>query len=209
MAVITDRFVYLHVPKTGGTFFINMMEQVGTLLKMKYVRVAGGHELQPLPQELLAGRAVLVGVRHPVSWLRSLWMHVKRAGGGHLDFDGMPLASTLIETARQTPTFAFYVAAIANQGPVVSRVFGAYAKAYGAQATDVIMVHRETIVCSFLRYANEYGILGELDERDRERVTDTVACLHHGQASNVPKVDHRLCAKIRESDPEAFLPYWY
>jgi hypothetical protein len=208
MAVITDRFVYLHIPKTGGSFFTQMIEEIGTLLKLKYVRVAGGHTLQPLAEELLGERVVMIGIRHPVSWLRSLWMHVHRAGGGHLDFDGMPMSSTFIESARSAPTFPFYVDAISKQGPLISRVFASYGDAYGSKI-DVLMIHRETIASSFMRYAQQYGILEKLDARDRERVADTVACMTYGQASNVPKVDHRLCAKIRESDPNAFLPYWY
>lgn len=210
MAIITDRFVYLHVPKTGGTHFGNLIDLIASLINLKYVKVAGGHSVEPVPVVELEGRSVLMGVRHPVSWLRSFWMHVQRSVALQPPvFAGMPHASELEELARSSPTFDHYIDKVVQVGcPVVSRVFDAYGTPYEAVG-PVTLLHRETLVTSLLVHLEEEGTWEEIGERNQERVSDLVACANWGTAERVPRVDLRICDKMREADPEAFDRFYY
>lgn len=91
MALVTDKLIFVHVPKTGGS----TVRAVLTALCPE-ARESGhveGAEHQPekhwgLPQvaaahpELLHGRLPFAFVRHPVSWLKSRWAWAMHTGFG-------------------------------------------------------------------------------------------------------------------------------
>ena len=74
MALVLPRSLFVHVPKTGGTWVRAAIAAAGI----------DAHESGPpethdhfgvfdLPADLLAGRFTFGFVRHPVDWLKSRW----------------------------------------------------------------------------------------------------------------------------------------
>lgn len=208
MAVVTDRFVYLHVPKTGGTFFGGMIDSVGQLLGLKYVKITAGHELLPVPRPMIGERSVLYGVRHPAAWLRSIWLHVRRSGGKP-DFGQMPYAAQIVEWARRATDIERFFSIVAGQDRVVSAVYSAYAGAYDGMGVELVAIPTEHIVDAFLCWADSWKLLYDVPTENASRITDTICCLNHRTSSAVPRIDWRSCAKLREADPAAFGPFGY
>jgi len=71
--VANDRIVFIHIPKTGGTWASEAMEEAGIVLE----KVGTGPH--PARRELDIGdRFAFAFVREPVSWYRSVWMFHRR-----------------------------------------------------------------------------------------------------------------------------------
>jgi hypothetical protein len=75
MAVYTPRLVYVHMPKTAGTFVQS------TLISRARGERRGGHTLaRDIPTGRLLRRKVFGTVREPCAWYESLWLHSVRDG---------------------------------------------------------------------------------------------------------------------------------
>jgi hypothetical protein len=74
MTSLGEKIVFLHVPKTGGTWAARAMEAAGVDL-----RDVGMHaDLQDLSR--FEGRYRIAFVREPLSWYRSWWVHRQTFG---------------------------------------------------------------------------------------------------------------------------------
>ena len=72
MLVVDNRLVFAHVPKTGGTFVGRVLRASGAPVR----GATGGHATPPLKDHW----SYFTFVRHPASFLTSLWYHRKRWG---------------------------------------------------------------------------------------------------------------------------------
>lgn len=80
MPIVTDKYVYCHMPKTGGTWMTNYLQQ-----EHEGVRALSGHsaasELDPAVYE---GKTLFGTVRDPWSWYLSWYNHATRNKGARL-----------------------------------------------------------------------------------------------------------------------------
>jgi hypothetical protein len=67
-----DRFLFLHVPKTGGTWAIGAMEAAGVEL-----RTEGPAKHAGLKRQSPGGRFTFAFVRDPLMWYGSWWQHCR------------------------------------------------------------------------------------------------------------------------------------
>lgn len=223
MPILTESFVYLHVPKVGGSFTEEVFERLSYHGVFRDFRQNKGsqHSLCPWPADVVGDRTVLVGTRHPLSWLRSYWMHMKRSP--HADFSPMPFARELRAAAfESTRGFAQFVDRVACDDIKISRIFGAYQTAYHGNRR--LLVARESIVSHLCLAFGELGILPHCDgprvlpskdERTRElqqSIVDIMMMVEpsRGQmATNAPTVHGtKLAKRLRAFDPEAFRPFY-
>ena len=81
MAIYTDKFLFLHVPKTGGIW----VKQVLTHIGINYQELGHQHEHYPSlskhkPPEFFQDRYVFTFVRHPITWYQSRWAFRMKMG---------------------------------------------------------------------------------------------------------------------------------
>lgn len=76
MAVITDKFVYVHFPKTGGQFVRHAIEQLG----IPHYEYGEYHAAPPAIGKEYLGLPFVTTIRHPVTWYQSRWYHRVRLG---------------------------------------------------------------------------------------------------------------------------------
>lgn len=74
MALITDKCLFLHIPKTGGYF----VRQAFKSCKISCQEIGGEHDhfphlLKLKPKEFWQSKFVFAFVRHPLSWYQSRW----------------------------------------------------------------------------------------------------------------------------------------
>jgi hypothetical protein len=75
MPIVTDDFVYVHMPKTGGMWVSKVLQELRGGEKVKgLLRHAGVDEIEP---DIRQHRLVIGTARDPWSWYRSLWMHMQ------------------------------------------------------------------------------------------------------------------------------------
>jgi hypothetical protein len=75
MALITDKFIFVHIPKTGGTWIRRSLEALG-IFGRENAEPYAYHEhdgIFRVPYELRYSRPAFAIVRHPVTRLASLW----------------------------------------------------------------------------------------------------------------------------------------
>jgi len=91
MALLTDKFLFLHIPKTGGTYIRRVLD----LLSIKGIEKAQHHDSFPellniLSLEDLLEITVICFIRHPLTWYQSRWAYrlssVHGWRGNDLDF---------------------------------------------------------------------------------------------------------------------------
>ena len=74
MALVTDKIVFLHVPKTAGIWIRHVFKH----LKISHSEVGDQHThfpelLQYKPEEYFRSRYVFTFIRHPLTWYQSRW----------------------------------------------------------------------------------------------------------------------------------------
>lgn len=74
MPLVTDKCVFLHIPKTGGVWVKHIMLALG----LKPIDMGHQHEHFPAifrfePKEFFKDRFVFTMVRHPITWYKSRW----------------------------------------------------------------------------------------------------------------------------------------
>lgn len=111
MAVQIDRAIFLHIPKTGGTFVTNYFKEtnmdhgVEDLAESAHINGLKLKELRPNTEDL-----AFCFVRHPLTWYRSYWqmkqVEVPARGGGWIDsLVDLPFHDYLTEILKQTPGY--------------------------------------------------------------------------------------------------------
>jgi hypothetical protein len=89
--LINNKLVYIHTPKTGGTWIRRLVDR----LRLPAVEIGHTHAhfpelLQYHPLEFYTERLMLTTVRHPLTWYQSRWTH-RMQNGWHpthpLDFN--------------------------------------------------------------------------------------------------------------------------
>jgi len=76
MALVTDKFIYAHLPKTGGQFVRHVIDECG----IEYREEESYHAA---PSALVRNGfdlPILITIRHPVTWYQSRWHHRLRHG---------------------------------------------------------------------------------------------------------------------------------
>jgi len=201
MALVTDKFVFVHIPKTGGTWFVSTINAISTQIDLKYVRASGSHTPHPVPEEELDGRPVGMCLRHPAAWLRSIWMHVKRSGG-QADFGDMPLGKSLVQHARDSDNLRKFFIRVGQEGKVVSEIFYYYVSCYDR----VYILRTEALRNHTLSFLDVCGLLPEENEK-AEIVSDLVLCQPQqiGRFNGgIPRITVPMIERLHEADPEAF-----
>lgn len=199
MAIITDRFLAPHIPKTGGTWLAGVIQELHAQLRLKYVKIGHGHSYHPDTDE---DREVFIVVRHPVAWLRSIWMHVKR-NGGQADFRPMPMANRFVELARNADNLRLFVNQVANEGTMVSDAWGAYMRAYPQH----FILPLEDINPQLTEFFRFFEI-----SKSSHSVMQVLSCQAHqiGRSSGaVPRIIASMNEKMRVADPLAYEIWWH
>lgn len=85
MAVLMPHSIFIHIPKTGGTWVRAVLPAAG--IKCREVGPPGGTNIQVihcsvrgLPQHLRKKRLIFSCIRHPVAWLKSRWSYAIERG---------------------------------------------------------------------------------------------------------------------------------
>lgn len=74
MALLTDKFLFLHIPKTGGSY----VRKVTALLYINGIEKDLHHNCFPellnhITSDELSGKTVILFIRHPLTWYQSRW----------------------------------------------------------------------------------------------------------------------------------------
>lgn len=81
MALVTEKALFVHVPKTGGTWVRRAIAAAGIRAEESGpFDVHDHYGLLDLPSYLVADRFTFGYVRHPVSWVQSRWAWAVRSG---------------------------------------------------------------------------------------------------------------------------------
>lgn len=85
-ALIMDRCIFLHAPKTGGTWAASALTSQGIVRGVLRGPHDDDHPTLEEVRVVLPDLPAIAGVRHPVGWLRSFWRFFYardwRPGGG-------------------------------------------------------------------------------------------------------------------------------
>lgn len=81
MALLTDKMLFLHIPKTGGTYVRAVLEKLGIRGK----EIIHTHSRFPflnehIDDDTLKDKLVWCFVRHPLTWYQSRWAHRCKTG---------------------------------------------------------------------------------------------------------------------------------
>jgi hypothetical protein len=91
MALLTDKFLFMHIPKTGGSYIRKIID----LLCIKGVEKDLHHNCFPellnhISLDILKDKTVICFIRHPLTWYQSRWAfrlsHHNGWQGNNLDF---------------------------------------------------------------------------------------------------------------------------
>lgn len=74
MALVTDKLVFVHIPKCAGMFFRHVFK----VCKIKHYEVADQHShfpelLRHKPESFFTDKKIVSFVRHPLMWYQSRW----------------------------------------------------------------------------------------------------------------------------------------
>jgi hypothetical protein len=90
MAIVSDKFVFLHIPKTGGVWVTSALKRI---TKTSMVGQQHNHFpqlLQLYDEEWYRKRSIFTMIRHPITWYQSRWAFRVKHGwrlGHPLDFN--------------------------------------------------------------------------------------------------------------------------
>jgi len=73
MAIISDKFVFLHIPKTGGVWATHALKQVADIQMLGDQHNQFPALLELRPQSWFDDRFIFTMIRHPISWYQSRW----------------------------------------------------------------------------------------------------------------------------------------
>lgn len=76
MGIVTDKFVFAHLPKTGGQFVRNVVER----LDIPYRENSQYHSAPCVIYRAGLILPAMITIRHPITWYQSRWYHRMRHG---------------------------------------------------------------------------------------------------------------------------------
>lgn len=76
MSLVTDKFVFAHLPKTGGQHIRKVISELGIPAR----EVCKHHAAPAAIPKAGINLPILVSIRHPVAWYQSRWYHRVRIG---------------------------------------------------------------------------------------------------------------------------------
>ena len=190
--LLKDGSVFLHVPKTGGTWVTRVLTELGLVeagfgakhasyegvmnVTRSYPRSTAKHLLTTGPR--FAGRVrasfKFCFVRHPVDWYASYWRHNNLKGWPEWakakTTGRRPWHPTLEIAHLRAPTFDEYVLLIADQHPgFLERMYGFY-----LGPTVGFVGHQERLADDLIDVLGRAGIAADEDHiRHREPANDT------------------------------------
>jgi hypothetical protein len=165
----TPRLLFLHVPKTGGTWFTRAAQDAGVAIARPQATPgapAASRDHADLTQMSVEaeGRLICVFVRHPLDWWRSYWGYRMRDGW----------TDDAIDSATASDDFDEFVRAVVARFPgYASATFGHYLAAPRRKADFVGRF--ENLVddaCAMLRIAGEPFDEARLRAHPPENVND-------------------------------------
>lgn len=71
MALVTDKFVFAHLPKTGGKFVRHVVEW----MDIPHQEIGNFHAAPIAVTREGCDLPTIISIRHPVTWYQSRWMH--------------------------------------------------------------------------------------------------------------------------------------
>lgn len=194
---VTSNMVFLHVPKTGGTWVTQAVQAAGVAAlppSSAGARGAGGDPHTSL-SELSAGERLSVAfVRHPLDWWRSYWGHRMRAGW---------LVDSSLDRATASEDFNEFIGRVVEHCP--GTVDGLVRRFIGSPTAEVAFVgrfeHLLEDTCMALTLSGERFSLPALRAHPRENTNDYTRFT----ALYRPEVAERLAAAEHETI-ERFYP---
>jgi len=165
---VTSNMVFLHVPKTGGTWVTQAVQAAGVAALPPSLAGAPGTGGDPHTSlsELAAGdRFSVAFVRHPLDWWRSYWGHRMRAGW---------LAESSLDRATASTDFNEFITRVVEHCP--GTVDGLVRRFIGSPTAEVSFIgrfeHLLEDTCLALNLSGERFSLPALREHPPENTND-------------------------------------
>ena len=189
MAIYMPNSVYIHVPKTGGTWLTEAITASGIPFK----KSAYLHHVPSFKE--IHNRWVFVAVRHPVSWLTSLYHHRKR---NNWNWDH-PNAREIDIVCRAYKLEDFIIKVIDHPG-IVGRYFDLFIRQYEGYQ-KLVIGKQENLANDFIAFLKKGG---EMFNADAIR---NFAPLHTSEISE--QFPQRLLEPLFQSEKAFFLKCGY
>lgn len=106
MSALHEKFGFIHVPKTGGTWAVQAMDQAG----IKVIVMGEGAD-RHVPYDKVPGPFRFGFARDPATWYRSYWVHKKRRE----DYPAVP--DRFDQAVRASTDFPSFVEAVTSYVP--------------------------------------------------------------------------------------------
>jgi hypothetical protein len=202
MMVIDDKAVFIHYPKTGGTFVRTILNQHTNINNIGYGSADSFDHtpISELPDEYKHCKLIIT-VREPLSWYESAWKFLKdwiRGSGKFHPESPNPLAPL---QPLWTGDFVGFVSTVLRRLPgYYSKSFEAFVEGH-QQFSDVRFINTEMLTYGLMSEMNYLGI-----EFDPLEILQSV---HHGQR-NYKTVwkDPSLKSAVLDAEMEIIKKYY-
>lgn len=133
MPILTDKLAFVAMPKTGSTFVFNVLMANGLSPRIPLKNGSPTRHLSLLDEwcaDQCRDRFIFTMVRHPVDWITSVWMHLKKHDQTGKLIQGDFFQGPVGRFSRYyKPTFPATIAAMVDADPhFVNKVYHAYAE---------------------------------------------------------------------------------
>lgn len=125
--LILSDCVFLHVPKTGGTWALSALRRQGIVLATLQDPNGSDHPDLATVRSVIPDKPAIAAVREPVSWLRSFWRFFYRRNWRPSSQGNVPGMEPLL--AMAAPTFAEFAQRYLSRRPgYISELMRSYAE---------------------------------------------------------------------------------
>ena len=197
----TPRLLFLHVPKTGGTWFTGAAEHAGVATVRPEATpgapVAVRDHANLIQMSARSqGRLTCAFVRHPLDWWRSYWGYRMRDGWTDDPLDSATASDDFDEFAR----------AVVERFPGYASALFTHYLAAPRRRTDFVGRFENLVddACSMLRAAGERFDERRLREHPPENVNDyelAPALYRRGTAHQLARAEHAAIEAFYASEP--------
>jgi hypothetical protein len=188
-ALVEDKAIFLHVPKTGGTWVSHAMRAAGLRLEpLSYATIRpGSPQAHPTFDDVFyyRPRFTFAFVRHPLDWWRSYWRYRMETG-----WRDRPL----IDQLARSDDFDQFVANVIEHLPGLAGVH--FSRFVGRPGNEIDFVgHQESLADDLVRALTLAGI--RFDERAIHSVSPRRTA-EYEMVAYTPDLASRLCAAEAE-----------